>query len=429
MSAAAWPRPPDTARARQAPLLYPLFGIGANVGQTLSGKLLSLFSSTASRRLSYAQQLQAIMLVVLGFGALVLALHHHIVHRFDTNVHGSEPPVVVVPPPAAAPPPLPAPSANGAAASGVGAAPAPLPPPAEPAPGAGGAPKRKAKLSLREALVFLANSPQIRCLAVMALAQGLSSNLIDIAWKSHLHMLHPTPAAYSVRPGASPRAAPPRAALPGAAAVRARAGGPRARRAQAFMGDVAMWTGIVTGTLMFASPLLFERWKWEGVAGATPAFMLWTGLPFFAGCILYTLAHPGGGAGTVALRALVLAGALLQARPSCEIAAGAACGRRYERRVCDGPAPPDAWPAGRCLPRAPSSACSSPRRRWCTSGWMRRAAQRARPPSTWPARRPARASAASCSRCAARLRSSTALSASQCSGVCIGDVPMPGGKL
>lgn len=68
--------------------------------------------------------------------------------------------------------------------------------------GADGLPKtRKAKLSLREALVFLTNSPQIRCLAVMALAQGLSSNLIEIAWKSHLHKLHPSPAAYSVRRG------------------------------------------------------------------------------------------------------------------------------------------------------------------------------------------------------------------------------------
>ena len=86
---------------------------------------------------------------------------------------------------------------------------------------------------------------------------------------------------------------------------------------QAFMGDVAMWTGIVTGTLMFASPVLFERWKWRGVAGATPAFMLWTGLPFFAGCILYALAHPGGGAGTFALRAVVMAGALLQACRIC----------------------------------------------------------------------------------------------------------------
>lgn len=46
--------------------------------------------------------------------------------------------------------------------------------------------------------MFLTQSRQIRCLAVMALAQGLSTNLIEIAWKSHLHMLHPSPAAYSV---------------------------------------------------------------------------------------------------------------------------------------------------------------------------------------------------------------------------------------
>lgn len=57
---------------------------------------------------------------------------------------------------------------------------------------------KKEKPSLREAFVFLTKSKQIRCLAVMALAQGLSTNLIEIAWKSHLHMLHPSPAAYSV---------------------------------------------------------------------------------------------------------------------------------------------------------------------------------------------------------------------------------------
>ena len=58
--------------------------------------------------------------------------------------------------------------------------------------------KKKAKLSLKQVVAFLTRSPQIRCLAVMALAQGLSTNLIDIAWKSHLHKLHPSPAAYSV---------------------------------------------------------------------------------------------------------------------------------------------------------------------------------------------------------------------------------------
>ncbi len=57
---------------------------------------------------------------------------------------------------------------------------------------------RGGKPSLREAFVYLTQSRQIRCLAIMALAQGLSTNLIEIAWKSHLHMLHPSPAAYSV---------------------------------------------------------------------------------------------------------------------------------------------------------------------------------------------------------------------------------------
>jgi AAA family ATP:ADP antiporter len=84
---------------------------------------------------------------------------------------------------------------------------------------------------------------------------------------------------------------------------------------QAFLGEVATWTGIVTGTLMFASPALFARWKWRGVAGATPAFMLWTGLPFFVGCVLYNVAHPGPSlVGTAALRALVMVGAVLQVR-------------------------------------------------------------------------------------------------------------------
>lgn len=81
---------------------------------------------------------------------------------------------------------------------------------------------------------------------------------------------------------------------------------------QAFLGEVATWTGIVTGTLMFASPALFAKWKWKGVAGATPAFMLWTGLPFFVGCAVYNIVHPGAAVGTAALRCLVIVGAILQ---------------------------------------------------------------------------------------------------------------------
>ena len=65
---------------------------------------------------------------------------------------------------------------------------------------------------------------------------------------------------------------------------------------------------------MFASPLLFDRVGWRGVANATPNFMLWAGLPFFAGCIAFTFA--AGGLPAVASRgvlmALVITGAILQ---------------------------------------------------------------------------------------------------------------------
>lgn len=42
----------------EAPMLYPLFGVGANVAQTLSGKMLSMFSEVTSNWLNQTQQLQ-----------------------------------------------------------------------------------------------------------------------------------------------------------------------------------------------------------------------------------------------------------------------------------------------------------------------------------------------------------------------------------
>ena len=54
------------------------------------------------------------------------------------------------------------------------------------------------KPSVAESLSFLARSPQIQCLGVMSLSQGLTTNLLDLAWKTQLHMLHPSPTAYAV---------------------------------------------------------------------------------------------------------------------------------------------------------------------------------------------------------------------------------------
>ncbi|KFM23748.1 ADP,ATP carrier protein 1, chloroplastic [Auxenochlorella protothecoides] len=118
---------------------------------------------------------------------------------------------------------------------------------------------------------FLRQSPQIRCLALLAISQGITSNLLDLAWKHHLHRLATTPAAYS-----------------------------------AILGDTAMWTGIVTGSLMLLSPTLFARLGWEGVAKTTPRLMLYAGTPFFLGCIGYNFWLSGTLNGPMALKTLVL---------------------------------------------------------------------------------------------------------------------------
>ncbi|KAK9809771.1 hypothetical protein WJX73_004591 [Symbiochloris irregularis] len=228
----------------EAPMLYPLFGIGANVGQTLAGKMLSAFSSSQATKLSQQRQLQGLMGIIIALSCGVLLLHHSICCRFPARTSTPAEPAQ--------------PSAGGAGMPGAGEA-------------------GEGKIPLQESLRFLAKSHQIQCLGVMSMSQGLTTNLLDMAWKSHLHMLHSTPAAYA-----------------------------------AFMGDVAMWTGIVTGTLMCVSPFLFRRFGWCVVAGATPAFLLVAGTPFFLGCIVYALWHPSAAFGIALLRCLVMFGALLQ---------------------------------------------------------------------------------------------------------------------
>ena len=243
-----WGLANETTSLRDAPLLYPLFGVGANVAQTLAGRILSAFSNTTANKLSYAQQVQSCMMMVLALGVAILALHHYINVRFPHNYRDIPPEVVSASnrsTPVTTPPPSPphTASSNGASASshsssergsslGNGASDAATrngdleASPSEPGrfeaspavsshsssdastSSTDSAPSRqgqggqggRSKLNFKQAVVFLAQSPQIRCLAMMALAQGLTTNLLDVAWKQHLHMLHPSPAAYSVSP-------------------------------------------------------------------------------------------------------------------------------------------------------------------------------------------------------------------------------------
>jgi len=137
-----------------------MFGLGANVGQAVSGKALALFHRATDGVVSDGAQVQALMAAVVACGGVVLALHAYIVGRWP--VEGSKAAarkerrrlekeregkgekkgeVVEVE----------------VAAASTAAAPAAAPPPPPP--------------SLREAFAFLAASPQIRCLAIMALSQ------------------------------------------------------------------------------------------------------------------------------------------------------------------------------------------------------------------------------------------------------------------
>ena len=242
-----WGLANETTSLRDAPLLYPLFGVGANVAQTLAGRILSAFSSTTANKLSYAQQVQACMCMVLALGAGILALHRYINVRFPHNYGDITKPVALATTklssvtasfsaPAdsslnssghsadahssasASTSASSSPSSNGSTAhsspeagtrfqaslagssSGEASTSSST---ADSGSSSSSSQKQhggRSKLGFKQAVVFLARSPQIRCLAMMALAQGLTTNLLDVAWKQHLHMLHPSPAAYSVSP-------------------------------------------------------------------------------------------------------------------------------------------------------------------------------------------------------------------------------------
>lgn len=235
-----WGLANETTSLRDAPLLYPLFGVGANVAQTLAGRILSAFSSTTATKLSYSHQVQFCMGMVLALGVGILCLHHYINVRFPHN-YGDVPKPLIRPAQkltsaTSSRHPLPeqpmgssrngnsssasTSSSNGSSAGSASEASRFQASPAGSSHGSSEASSSsssssstgssgsgsgarqgggRSKLGFKQAVVFLAKSPQIRCLAMMALAQGLTTNLLDVAWKQHLHMLHPSPAAYSVR--------------------------------------------------------------------------------------------------------------------------------------------------------------------------------------------------------------------------------------
>lgn len=132
--------------------------------------------------------------------------------------------------------------------------------------------KEKVNTSFLEAVKYLASSASIRALAVMAVAQGVSQNILEVIFKGHLRVLCPTTGAYS-----------------------------------SFLGDVATVTGIATMFMMFVSPIIFMRLGWSRAANTTPLFLIYGGTTFFTGCIINYYAF--GAHNPSILLGLVMAGA------------------------------------------------------------------------------------------------------------------------
>ncbi|CAG9461395.1 unnamed protein product [Pedinophyceae sp. YPF-701] len=259
-----WGLANDTTPMDRAKVLYPLFGIGANVAQVFSGKLLRFMGEYAvATDMSFRTQLQILLGICVGCSFCVLGVHAHIMRRARAAKRAAK---------AAEQAEMQARMSkidlgtNGAGAAGSTP---PTPPPK----------KKKKGMKFAEAMRFVTSSPQIRMLAVMSLSQGVCTTLLEFAWKSELRRLHPTPQAFS-----------------------------------AFMGDVAAWTGITTVCLMLVSPYFFSKIGWTGVASTSPKLLLYGGTAFF---VLATASHAfapalssAGFSGPV-LAALAIGGAAL----------------------------------------------------------------------------------------------------------------------
>ncbi|CAD7703422.1 unnamed protein product [Ostreobium quekettii] len=311
----------EITKMENAKLLYPLFGIGANLAQTLGGLVLKFFSGQGGGDVSFASSLAKLMWMMMLCKGVVIALHFWIEQSSKSQRQEErEGRSGLVSDGTLSGPSLPmqkrpsttimennryweapvdgghwhqndcAPSTNGAVAAHRAAR-------------GGGTiyrvgntiqqqastssdihtvnkspsiPTRKRQRSMREVLRILGNNPHIRALAIMAVAQSFAVNVMEFVWKSHVKLMYPTPATFT-----------------------------------GFMGDVATATGLVTASLMVLSPIMFEKLGWAGVAGVTPNVLAYGGTAFFLLCFGYHAFASVGGWSTALLPAVALGGATL----------------------------------------------------------------------------------------------------------------------
>ena len=108
--------------------------------------------------------------------------------------------------------------------------------------------KAKAKMSIKESMLFLLKSPYLGCIAMVVIAYGMSINLVEVTWKKQLSMQYPLANDY-----------------------------------QNFMGSFSMGTGALTIFMMlFVGGNVIRRFGWGTAALFTPVVLAITGIGFFA---------------------------------------------------------------------------------------------------------------------------------------------------
>eukprot|EP00958_Prasinococcus_capsulatus_P029369 scaffold7396_cov387-Prasinococcus_capsulatus_cf.AAC.2 len=244
-----WGLANETCTRKEANTLYPLFGLGANIAVVFAGILMKALGSGAIfAGSSFAEQLVIVNASVVVCALLVAMVHYKLCHQVICRLPGDDV--------FEADTPLENKDLKrhtlgekGTEANGV----------QEQGSMDSSKKTKEAAPSVAESLSYLAGRLPLRCLAIMAVGQGVTFALLTVAWKNQMQLTFPEPAAYS-----------------------------------AAMGDVSAASGLMTVALMLVSPYIFRKFGWLFAAQMTPVVMLFGGVAFLIGSMIWSFAakHP-----------------------------------------------------------------------------------------------------------------------------------------
>ena len=225
-----WQLANNSTSQEDAKVLYPLFGVGANIAQIVAGQLIKLVGTTsyvvsfADPSMQWQAQQNILMFCVISMGLVCMALYSKIVKAENERMLAM--------------------CINGETIQVSDEL-------QESQRSQKSKESKSSGITLMDGISYLSNSPPLRGLTIVTLCQGVSQNLFEVAWKAQVSQLYPQPVQYS-----------------------------------SFMGDVATASGVMTVIMMFASPYIFSSVGWIGAAGMTPMILTFGGAVFFIGAII-----------------------------------------------------------------------------------------------------------------------------------------------